>query len=286
MTNDVSGNDGWGSQWQHISAAIVIAAQFNFNFAYTPMKKLEHLPNPFDSEKIHEMEVFAGFSSFRPVTNLSPDMPRQTISDPSQAVCSGQPVLYSVKYPKNILDAQPGWWNSQRHVLRAVYFSTPKPDLSHMLIANRTNVVALQRRYNKLHDDRCSILPNEYYTSVMRIVQHRYPNAAFHVLSQSNMMQPFSNRERQNCSDLSDEQFEDFERFGNTSVHLDLSVQATVHMMMMADVLITSISSFSYAASVHTVDLGQVYAIQFWHASLDGWHSCTYSYDQVVATCT
>ena len=148
--------------------------------------------------------------------------------------------------------------------------------------------MVFQRRYNKLWDDRCSILPNEYYTSVMRTVRHRYPNAAFHVLSQSNMTQPFPNRKHQNCKeDLSDEQFEDFERFGNTSVHLDLSVQATVHMMMMADVLITSISSFSYAAAVHTVDLGQVYAIQFWHASLNGWHSCTYSYDdQAVATCT
>jgi hypothetical protein len=283
MTNDVSGNDGWGSQWQHISAAIVIAAQMNFNFAYTPMTKLDHLPNPFDREKMHEMEVFAGFSSFRLITDISSDIPRHSISDVHQAVCSG-PVLYTLMSPKGILDHHADWWVSQRNVLRTVYFSTPKPDLSNIFPANRTNVVAFQRRFNKLWDTRCSFLPNEYYIGVMKTVRAKYPNSAFHVLSQSNMMQPFPNKNCNNYNELSDEQFEDFEVFGDTSVHLDFSVQMAVHMMIMSDVLITSQSSFSYAASLYSVH--QVYSIQFWHAALSGWHSCSYSYDQAVATCS
>ena len=36
MTNDVSGNDGWGSQWQHISAAVVIAAQMDSTLLTPP----------------------------------------------------------------------------------------------------------------------------------------------------------------------------------------------------------------------------------------------------------
>ena len=286
MTNDVSGNDGWGSQWQHISAAIVIAAKMGFDFAYTPMTKLEHLDNASDREKISEMEVFAGFSSFRSIRDVAVGIPSHTISDAHQAVCNG-PVLYRVKDPKVVLDRNPNWWVETRSLLRQMYFSTPKPDLSNLFPANRTNVVAFQRRFNKLWDNRCSIHPNEYFIQVMAIVRTKHPNAMFHVLSQSNMTQPFPNTKlpivSTDCKVLSDEQFEDFEAFGKTSVHLDLSVQMTVHMMVMADVLITSQSSFSYAAAIHSA--GEVYAIQFWHAALHNWISCSYSFEGATATC-
>ena len=286
MTNDVSGNDGWGSQWQHISAAIVIAAKMGFDFAYTPMTKLEHLDNPNDREKMHEMEVFAGFSSFRSIRDIAVGIPSHTISDAHQAVCNG-PVLYRVEDPKVVLDRNPNWWVETRSLLRQMYFSTPKPDLSNLFPANRTNVVAFQRRFNKLWDTRCTFHPNEYFIQVMAIVRTKHPNAMFHVLSQSNMTQPFPNTKlpivSTDCKVLSDEQFEDFEAFGKTSVHLDLSVQMTVHMMVMADVLITSQSSFSYAASLHSA--GEVYAIQFWHAALRDWISCSYSFEGATATC-
>jgi hypothetical protein len=280
MTNDVSGNDGWGSQWQHIAAAIVIAAKMGFDFAYTPMTKLEHLVDVYDREKILEMEVFAGFSSFRSIREVAVGIPSHTISDPHQAVCDG-PVLYRVKNPKNVLDGNPDWWVEKRGLLRQIYFSTPKPDLSNVFPANRTNVVAFQRRFNKLWDSRCTFHPNEYFIQVMAIVRTKHSNATFHVVSQSNMTQPLPNN--QDCNALSHEQFEDFEVFGKTSVHLDLSVQMAVHMMVMADVLITSQSSFSYAASVHSA--GEVYAIQFWHAALRDWISCSYSFEGATATC-
>ena len=52
--------------------------------------------------------------------------------------------------------------------------------------------------------------------------------------------------------------------FGNASVHLEFSVQMAVHMMVMSDVLITSQSSLSYAAAVHSSGCnGNVHAIEF-----------------------
>jgi len=246
------------------------------------MTKLEHLENPFDREKMHEMEVFAGLSSLRSISDVAAEIPRLNISDLQQAVCNG-PALYAVKNPKAVLDNHPDWWVDQRDLLRKIYFSTPKPDLSKLFSANRTNVVAFQRRFNKLWDTRCSFHPNEYFIGVMETVRAKYPNSAFHVLSQSNMMQPFPNKECNNYKELSDEQFEDFEVFKDTSVDLDFSVQMASHMMVMSDVLITSQSSFSYAAAVHSI--GHVYAIQFWHTALSDWHSCSYSYDQTIASC-
>jgi hypothetical protein len=286
MTNAPSGGDGWGSQWQHISAAIVIAAKMGFNFAYTPMTKLEHLADPYDREKILEMEVFAGLSSFRSIEEVDAGIPSHRINEAHEAVCNG-PVLYRIIEPKVVLDRNPNWWVENHGLLRQIYFSTPKPDLSNIFSENQTNVVAFQRRFNKLWDNRCSFLPNEYFTQVMAKVRTKHPNAAFHVVSQPNMMQPFPNNpgvfSGSECKSLSDEQFEDFEAFGNTSVHLNLSVPMAVHMMVMADVLITSQSSFSYAASFYNA--GLVYAIRFWHASLPSWTSCSYSFESVTATC-
>lgn len=287
MTNAPSGGDGWGSQWQHISAAIVIAAKMGFNFAYTPMTKLEHLVDPHDLEKILEMEVFAGFSSFRSIRDVDARIPSHNINEAHEAVCNG-PVLYRIIEPKGVLDRNPNWWVENHGLLRQIYFSTPKPDLSNIFPANQTNVVAFQRRFNKLWDNRCtSFHPNEYFTQVMTMVRTKHPNATFHVVSQANMMQPFPNvpgsGSGSECKSLSNEQFEDFEVFGKTSLHLNSSVPMAVHMMVMADVLITSQSSFSYAASLYNA--GLVYAIQFWHAALPSWTSCSYSFESATATC-
>lgn len=172
--------------------------------------------------------------------------------------------------------------------MRQIYFSTPKPDLNNIFTANQINVVAFQRRFDKLYDDRCSIHPNEYFIQVMTMFRTNHPNATFHVVSQSNQSQPFPTSpgftgRSPHCKDTSDEQFEDFEAFGKTSVHLDLSVPMAVHMMVMADVLITSQSSLSYAAAMHNT--GKVYAIQFWHKTLRDWTKCSYSFESATATC-
>ncbi len=285
MTN-YNTNDGWGSQWQQIAATIVIAAKLRLNFAYTPITMLEHLENPHDLEKIREMEVFAGFRSLRSITDIATQVPKRNISYAYQAICNG-PIVYAMKNPKKVLDSHPDWWVEKRELLREIYFSSPKPDLSNVFLANRTNVVAFQRRYNKLWDNRCTMLPNEYYISVMDTVRAIHPNSVFHVLSQSNMMQPFPDKKFDaygNCKDLfSDEQFEDFEAFGNTSIHLDVGVQMAVHMMVTADVLVTSQSSLSYAASVHSA--GNIYSIEFWHTGLPGWLSCSYNFDGSGSSC-
>jgi hypothetical protein len=249
------------------------------------MTKLEHLVDPFDPEKIREMEVFAGFSSFRSIEEVDAGIPSHRINEAHEAVCNG-PVLYRIIEPKGVLDRNSNWWVENHGLLRQIYFSTPKPDLSNIFSGNQANVVAFQRRFNKLWDNRCTCHPNEYFTQVMAMARTKHPNAAFHVVSQANMTQPFPNRpggSGSECKTFSDEQFEDFEVFGNTSVHLDLSVPMAVHMMVMADVLITSQSSFSYTASLYNA--GLVYNIRFWHAALPSWTSCSYSFESVTATC-
>jgi hypothetical protein len=271
MTN-VVGNDGWGSQWQGIISSIVVAAKFGFNFAYSSMNQLEHMNNITDSQSIRSMETFAGLKSLRPIEDLPEDMPRQSISHPREASCNS-PVVYTVNSTKSVLDGNPDWFIQFRPLLRQIFFSTPKIDLSKVFVGNRTNVVIHQRRFNRF-DSRCTFLPNEYYIEIMTIIRNKHPDAVFHVLSQAGASQPFSDRpiSELNCQDISNEQFEDFHKFGNTCLYLDLPLSQTIQMMIMSDILITSQSSFSYAAAVHSV--GQVYSAKFWHSDLRGWKSC------------
>jgi hypothetical protein len=140
-------------------------------------------------------------------------------------------------------------------------------------------VVIYQRRQNKF-DTRCSFLPNEYFIQVMAMIRDKHPNALFHILSQAGMKQPFPDRpisiSEKKCDELSDEQFEDFEAFGNTMLHLDQPLPKALHMMITADVLLTSQSSFSYSAAVQSI--GQVYSTKFWHTDLNGWISCSWNW--------
>jgi hypothetical protein len=166
-----------------------------------------------------------------------------------------------------------------------VYFSTPKVDLTGVFLPNRTNVVIHQRRMNKF-DTRCSFLPNEYFIQVMTMIRAKHSDAHFHVVSQSGAKQPFPDRPANKCEELSNEQFEDYQAFGNTSLHLDQPLPKSVHMMIAADVLITSQSSFTYSAAVHSI--GQVYSTKFWHADLNGWISCSWNWlgDRNAASCS
>jgi hypothetical protein len=164
-----------------------------------------------------------------------------------------------------------------------VYFSTPKVDLNGEFLPNRTNVVVHQRRMNKF-DMRCTFLPNEYFIQVMAMIRAKHSNAHFYVVSQSGAKQPVPNRPANLC-ELSTEQFEDFEAFGNTSLHLDQPLPKSIHLMVTADILITSTSSFTYSAALHSI--GQVYSSKFWHTDLNGWISCSWNWlgDRNEASC-
>ena len=54
-------------------------------------------------------------------------------------------------------------------------------------------------------------------------------------------------------------------------LHLNESVEDTFTAMVLADILVTSRSSFSYTAAI--LSEGIVYYMPFWHPPLPGWIS-------------
>ena len=67
---------------------------------------------------------------------------------------------------------------------------------------------------------------------------------------------------------LCEEQFEDFKGIPNLTMLLDLPLTDAFHVMVSADILVDSMSSFSYAAAVLT--LGQVYHHDGHHGLVPG----------------
>lgn len=214
---------------------------------------------------------------------LQPSTFSKTLDTFSMSILTGSRTEFLTRQLCNLF----GRYVEQRGVLRQVYFSTSKVNLTGVFLPNRTNVVVHQRRMNKF-DTRCSIHPNEYFIQIMAMIRTKHLDAHFHVVSQSVMKQPFPERQITSihaCQELSSEQFEDFEAFGNTSLHLDQPLPKAIHMIVMADILITSQSSFTYSAAVHST--GQVYSTKFWHTDLHGWISCSWNWmgDHNEASC-
>jgi len=204
--------------------------------------------------------------------------------------------VFVIQCAKCVLDRFPHYWKLARRTLRRAYFTTPKPSI-HIFEEGSHNVVVYQRRRNKV-DNRNTLLPNSYYVDVMNQVRTQWPDAIFHVLSQSkaktvtcdtyspkNVDTRKLNKLYYSQCKLTDERgFGDFSHVPNTKVYLNLSIEQTVHAMVSADALIDSMSSFSFFPAV--LSTGHIWHHEMWHPPPPGdWNICKWRNRRAVC-CT
>lgn len=267
-SNGGHGDDGFGSQFHYLLAAIAIAHHAGVNFAWVPFYVLAHNAN------VTEMEEFAGaahafrhreaMGSFASHADLQPSLDAiRNFKNRPDCSRGNAPFMWYINAPKLVLDAHPGLWVAARDILRSVYFSTPKPDVSKYFTGGPgvKRVVLFQRRFIRAFDNRETFLPNEYYISIVKRLQIIHNRAHFYLLSLSNMKQPCA-------KGLCDEQFDDFIDIPNLTLLLDLPLTHSFHVMVSADILVDSQSSLSYAAAV--LSLGEVYHFGGHHALVPG----------------
>jgi len=118
---------------------------------------------------------------------------------------------------------------------------------------NKLNIAVHVRRPNS-HDTRImgTDIPNHYYLNLMNLIRNKYGNLIlFHIYSQGDIAQ--------------------FECYKNDDVvlHLDEDLCSTFIGMVAADVMVTSFSSYSYAAAL--LSDGEIYYIPFWHPPSKNW---------------
>lgn len=227
-------DDGFGAQFQTIIYSVIYAESKDLEFVYTPFKKMEH---NYDQSPnfLPEKERLINF-----IDNFAINKGKSLICDAGILIhwfehnlisCANSPALRKVK-----------------EIFRA------NKNRNHYFNDENFNIAIHIRRHNP-HDNRINGTDTPDYIFLNIINKLRIVYAAkkplFHIYSQGNN----ENFKKFNAPDL--------------ILHLNESVEDTFIPLVLADVLVTSRSSFSYVAAI--LSEGTVYYMPFWHPPLPGW---------------
>lgn len=235
ITNPERG-DGFGAQFQTTIFSVIFAELNGFDFVYTPFKNMEHNYDN-DPQFIAKKEWLINFIDNFELNNG--DAPRQDMGKMIQFFESHLTECAQSQSLKKIKEI----FRKNKNVRN--YF-----DKDHL------NIVIHIRRPNS-HDSRIdgTNTPDELFLNIIDQLRILYSdkNPLFHLHSQG-----------------------DKENFKNYSapdivLHLNESTEDSFTEMVLADVLVTSRSSFSYTAGI--LSQGTVYYMPFWHPPLPGWIS-------------
>jgi hypothetical protein len=120
---------------------------------------------------------------------------------------------------------------------------------------NNLNIAVHVRRPNQ-HDNRTDgpDVPDRVYIRAIELLRRNYStqNPLFHIYSQGDI-----------------KNFKGSYAAADVVFHLNESIEDTFSSLVLADVLVTSASSFSYIAGI--LSEGAVYYIPFWHPPLPSW---------------
>jgi len=132
-----------------------------------------------------------------------------------------------------------------RNILRNYYFSTAKPTIP------PTDIVIHIRRGDIGAHAPDRFTSNTDYVAIIQMLKATYPNRTITIHSEGTL--------------------DDFKELAIEGVDFRLNdaVMTSFHSMVMANVLVTAKSSFSYAAAI--LNRNKVYYMPFWHNPLDDW---------------
>lgn len=129
-----------------------------------------------------------------------------------------------------------------RQTLKDYYYSTAKPPIDDVDIAIHI------RRGDVRSGDSKRYTTNDTYRQVIDELQQKYPGRTITIFSEGDPT--------------------DFREFP-VKLGLNLDIQTTFHSLVMAKVLVTAKSSFSYASAI--LNDNTIYYMDFWHKPLDHW---------------
>lgn len=228
-----AGNDGFGAQFQNIIDTAIYAELNNKKFVYTPFKTMEHNYNSDKSflEKKELLINFIGNFEINENHTINIQVDCHDYFDKNVDKCTKSLSLNKIKKI----------FRANKNILN--YFN------------NKNLNIALHIRRPNPHDSRIygTDTPDNVFVNIVNKLRNLYvaKNPLFHLYSQGNI--------------------ENFKIFNSPDIilHLNESVEDSFTSMVLADVLVTSASSFSYTAGL--LSEGIVYYVPFWHSPLPNW---------------
>tara|TARA_Y100000996_G_scaffold116981_1_gene87062 strand:- start:6464 stop:7210 length:747 start_codon:yes stop_codon:yes gene_type:complete len=231
-------SDGFGSQYQKIIQTMIYCTHHNLNFVYRPIKNMEHNYDN-DIKYIDNIEKLMNIKNNieNDTNNKAEEIDYGTVvmkwfEENIDVACSSEDLSLIKSY---------FWQNKERNIFKN----------------DKINVAVHVRRPNQC-DNRIqgANTPDSYYLNIIKIIREKYKdkNLLFHIYSQGKL--------------------EDFKVYENIDVtlHINEDICKTFIGMVAADILVTSISSFSYIAAL--LSDGEVYYNNFWHKPRKNWIVC------------
>jgi len=243
--------DGFGSQFQTILCAIILSMKDGHQFIYTPLKQVEHNYHS-DATFIERLEELMNVKPhFTNMAELDENTQKTvTIWDNGNAKTKMDLKIQEyitpdiLKIIRNIF-----WGNKDRN-----HFKNNKKNIAiHIRRPNAIDEKQLDEHqkqfhfYNRYNTD-------EYFLGVIKRIRHENKGVDlnFHIYSQANIRSNFD------CYISEDIQ-----------LHIDEDICSTFIGLAAADILVTSVSSFSYIAGM--LNYGIVIYFPFWHVPLPDW---------------
>jgi hypothetical protein len=232
-------SDGFGAQYQKIIQTYIYCKIHNLNFAYTPIKEIEH--NYYnDVEYINNLEK---------TMNLKNNIINVTSVMNVESLDFGKIVR---EYCDNNIDKSCD--NEHMKFIKDCFWKNKNKDYFNN---DKLNVAIHIRRAN-LHDkgragERVTT-QNSYYLNIMNTIRDKYENnknVLFHIYSQGDISK---------FTDLAN---------SDVKFYLNYDIVESFIGMVAADILVISPSSFSYVAAL--ISDGEIYYKQFWHNPRKNW---------------
>jgi len=232
-------NDGFGAQYQAMMSAIAFSEFKNYIYLHTPFTKIQHFTT---DGKIHYVAPQTDVDRLNEFMGLNNDelIKNNLLPQPEDTVIV-KPIAEEVHWSKT-----PSIYYTDKvlKLLRQYYYSTAKPDVGQVDIA-------VHVRRGDVDPKNPRFTGNSFYQNLINNLKQKYPSREIVIFSEGKL--------------------EDFEDFGlnEDQFRLNLDVAETFHSLVVANVLVTARSSFSYTSAI--LNENTVYYQDFWHKKLDHW---------------
>lgn len=227
-------SDGFGAQFQTIIYSVIAAELQGIDFVYTPFHTMEHNYDN-DPDFISKKEWLINF-----IGNFE--------------INKGDAVRVNMLDIIKFFEANLTRCVESQSLKRIKRIFRENKDKSNYFDNNYLNIVIHIRRSN-IHDNRIegSDVQDDIFLHIIEMLRIAYAskNPLFHIHSQGHS----DNFKKFNAPDI--------------MLHLNESIEDSFTAMVLADVLVTSPSSFSYTAGI--LSEGDIYYIPFWHPPLPEW---------------
>lgn len=229
-------SDGFGGQLQTIVNAAIYAELMGKKYVYTPFVSMEH---NYDNDSLF-LQKKEWLINFKDNFELN----------------AGNAVRPSVQALIAFFEAHLPEAMKTESLKKIKRIFRENKDVIQYFNSHQFNIAVHIRRPNS-HDNRIlgTDTPEAVFLNAiekLRII-YRDKKPVFHIYSQG--------------------EFQSFKKFESSDVilHLNDPVESSFASLVLADVLITSPSSFSYVAGI--LSEGNVYYVPFWHKPMPGWIS-------------